>query len=202
MLSVRARVQGKDMKVDGSLCSLPRSSAFVLGVAAIAFLFVAQLVGTTAAVTAKPKKSSAARGRVALVGLLVLSWYVNMTTHGNIVRSQCDQGANRIADESEVRGRTDMRRASFAVTVILLATAASMNHGQRSGRGWMDGDCYVARNGVIGAAAALVVVTVLITLGSPSPPSPRPPHRSTCRPRQQHAPAAIHLDTEQPGERS
>jgi hypothetical protein len=70
------------MKVDGSLCSLPRSSAFELGVAAIAFLFVAQLVGTTAAVTgaAKPEKSSAARGRVAFVALLVLSWYVNMST--------------------------------------------------------------------------------------------------------------------------
>jgi hypothetical protein len=68
------------MKLDGSLCSLPKSSAFELGVAAIAFLFVAQLVGTTAAVTTvlagKPKKSSAARGRAAFVALLVLSWYV------------------------------------------------------------------------------------------------------------------------------
>lgn len=70
------------MKLDGSLCSLPRSSAFELGVAAIAFLFVAQLVGTTAAVStacaAEPKKrqSSAARGRVAFVALLALSWYV------------------------------------------------------------------------------------------------------------------------------
>lgn len=73
--------QEKDMKVDGSLCSLPKSSAFELGVAAIAFLFVAQLVGTTAAVStvcagSKPKKSSAARGSVAFVALLVLSWYV------------------------------------------------------------------------------------------------------------------------------
>jgi hypothetical protein len=70
------------MKLDGSLCSLPRSSAFELGVAAIAFLFVAQLVGTTAAVTtayaAKAKKSDAGRGRVAFVALLVLSWYVRI----------------------------------------------------------------------------------------------------------------------------
>jgi len=121
------------MKLDGSLCSLPRSSAFELGVAAIAFLLVAQLVGTSAAVTtayaAKPKKSAASRSRVAFVALLALSWL------------------------------------SFAVAVILLATAASMNHGQRYGRGWMDGDCYVARNGVFGAAAALVVVTALTTLG-------------------------------------
>lgn len=123
------------MKLDGSLCSLPSSSAFELGVAAIAFLFVAQLVGTTAAVSTacatEPKKrqSSAARGRVAFVALLTLSWL------------------------------------SFAVAVVLLATAASMNHGQRYGRGWLDGDCYVARSGVFGGAAALVVVTALITLG-------------------------------------
>ncbi|TKW41125.1 hypothetical protein SEVIR_1G293100v4 [Setaria viridis] len=126
------KVKEKDVKLDGSLCSLPRSSAFELGVAAIAFLFVAQLVGTTAAVTtayaAKPKKSAAGRGRATFVALLVLS-------------------------------------LSFAVAVVLLATAASMNHGQRYGRGWMDGDCYVARNGVFGGAAALVAVTALITLG-------------------------------------
>lgn len=70
------------MKLDGSLCSLPRSSAFELGVAAIAFLSVAQLVGTTAAATtmcassSKPNKSVAIGGRVAPVALLVLSWYV------------------------------------------------------------------------------------------------------------------------------
>ncbi|KAF8729738.1 hypothetical protein HU200_017705 [Digitaria exilis] len=129
------KVKEKDMKLDGSLCSLPRSSAFELGVSAIAFLFVAQLVGTTASVTTayaggKPKKiAAAARGRIAFIALLSLSWL------------------------------------SFAVAVILLATAASMNNGQRYGRGWMDGDCYVARNGVFGGAAALVVVTALITLG-------------------------------------
>ncbi|WVZ74042.1 hypothetical protein U9M48_022272 [Paspalum notatum var. saurae] len=128
------KVKEKDMKLDGSLCSLPKTSAFELGVAAIAFLFVAQLVGTTAAVTsvraAKPQKiSSAARGRLVFVALLALSWL------------------------------------SFAVAVTLLATAASMNHGQRYGRGWMDGDCYVARNGVFGGAAFLVLVTALTTLG-------------------------------------
>ena len=70
------------MKLDGSLCSLPKSSAFELGVAAIAFLTVAQLVGTTAAATtmcasgSKTDKSAATRGRVASVALLVLSWYV------------------------------------------------------------------------------------------------------------------------------
>ncbi|OEL33157.1 hypothetical protein BAE44_0005824 [Dichanthelium oligosanthes] len=167
------KVKAKDMKLDGSLCSLPRSSAFELGVAAIAFLFVAQLVGTTAAVStayaAKPKKSAAARGRVAFVALLVLSWL------------------------------------SFAVAVILLATAASMNRGQRYGRGWMDGDCYVARSGVFGGAAALVVVTALITLGltfatEPAAATPAPcaasPDTSASG---AHLEAATTADAEQPG---
>ncbi|CAM0944891.1 unnamed protein product [Alopecurus aequalis] len=129
------KVKDKDMKLDGSLCSLPKSSAFELGVSAIAFLTVAQLVGTTAAATtmctssSKTNKSAATRGRVASVALLVLSW------------------------------------VCFALAVILLATAASMNNGQRYGRGWMDGDCYVAKNGVFGGAAALVVVTALLILG-------------------------------------
>ena len=79
------------MKLDGSLCSLPKTSAFELGVAAIAFLFVAQLVGTTAAVTsvraAKPQKiSSAARGRLVFVALLALSWYV-LTTVSTIMHT-------------------------------------------------------------------------------------------------------------------
>uniref|UniRef100_A0A0E0K436 Uncharacterized protein n=1 Tax=Oryza punctata TaxID=4537 RepID=A0A0E0K436_ORYPU len=130
------KVKEKDMKLDGSLCSLPKSSAFELGVAAIAFLSVAQLVGTTAAATtmcaaSKRSKSSSstARRRAASVAILVLSW------------------------------------VSFALAVVLLATAASMNNGQRYGRGWMDGDCYVARNGVFGGAAALVVVTAFLILG-------------------------------------
>uniref|UniRef100_A0A0D9VJY2 Uncharacterized protein n=1 Tax=Leersia perrieri TaxID=77586 RepID=A0A0D9VJY2_9ORYZ len=131
------KVKEKDMKLDGSLCSLPKSSAFELGVAAIAFLSVAQLVGTTAAATtmcgaaskAHGKSPTTARGRAASIAILVLSW------------------------------------VSFALAVVLLATAASMNHGQRYGRGWIDGDCYVARNGVFGGAAALVVVTALLILG-------------------------------------
>jgi hypothetical protein len=71
------------MKLDGSLCSLPKSPAFELGVAAIAFLTVAQLVGTTTAATtmrasntSKPGKPAVTTGRAASVALLVLSWYV------------------------------------------------------------------------------------------------------------------------------
>lgn len=102
----------------------------------------------------------------------------------------------------------DMCRVSFAVAVILLATATSMNHGQRYGRGWMDGDCYVARTGVFGGAAALVVFTALITLGltfatDPSSSSATSVPVATSRAAAPPATStAIHLDAEQPGGRS
>jgi len=81
-----------------------------------------------------------------------------------------------------------------------------MNHGQRYGRGWMDGDCYVARNGVFGAAAALVVVTALTTLGltfateptAAMAPAPAAPDACASR---THLEAAA-ADAEQPGGRS
>lgn len=164
------KVKDKDMKLDGSLCSLPKSSAFELGVAAIAFLTVAQLVGTTAAATtmcasnSKPGKSAVTRGRVASLALLVLSW------------------------------------VCFALAVILLATAASMNNGQRYGRGWMDGDCYVAKNGVFGGAAALVVVTALLILGLTFATKPAAAATTTATTGTILVDAAT--DAEQPGGRS
>jgi hypothetical protein len=70
----------------------------------------------------------------------------------------------------------------FALAVILLATAASMNSGQRYGWGWMDGDCYVAKNGVFGGAAALVVVTALLILGLTFATKPGPAAGTTTAP--------------------
>lgn len=49
--------------------------------------------------------------------------------------------------------------------MILLATGSSMNGGQRYGKGWMDGDCYIVRSGVFFGAAMLVVTTVVFVLG-------------------------------------
>uniref|UniRef100_A0A0E0JL64 Uncharacterized protein n=1 Tax=Oryza punctata TaxID=4537 RepID=A0A0E0JL64_ORYPU len=65
----------KDMKLNGSLCSLPKNSAFELSVAAIAFLFVAQLVGTMAVATtmcaaSKCTKSSTTRCRATSIAIL------------------------------------------------------------------------------------------------------------------------------------
>lgn len=64
-----------DMKVDGSMCYLPRSPAFGLGIAALVCLSVAQIIGTTVAATrlcTGDKKSR--RSRMLPITFLVLSW--------------------------------------------------------------------------------------------------------------------------------
>ena len=100
-------------------------------------------------------------------------------------------------------------RVCFALAVILLATAASMNSGQRYGRGWMDGDCYVARNGVFGGAAALVVVTALLILGltfatepTATAPTSRARGDAACSITTVRVDAATDAEAEQPGGRS
>lgn len=71
------KLKDKDMEVDGSMCYLPRSPAFGLGIAALVCLSVAQIVGTTMAGTRlctgdkKPR-----RRRILPITFLVLSWLV------------------------------------------------------------------------------------------------------------------------------
>ncbi|XP_072983623.1 protein MODIFYING WALL LIGNIN-1-like [Typha latifolia] len=129
------KLKAKDMKLDGSLCSLPKSSAFGLGMAAIICLSLAQVVGTSAAALGSLRSANKSNNnnnnttRIVSIVLLVLSW------------------------------------VTFALAVILLATASSMNIGQYYGKGWMDGECYIVRNGVFAGAAALVIVTVVFIFG-------------------------------------
>ncbi|XP_072960292.1 protein MODIFYING WALL LIGNIN-1-like [Typha angustifolia] len=73
------KLKAKDMKLDGSLCSLPRSSAFGLGMAAIICLSLAQVVGTSAAALGSLRSTNKSNNndnttRVVSIVLLVLSW--------------------------------------------------------------------------------------------------------------------------------
>lgn len=47
----------------------------------------------------------------------------------------------------------------------MLGTGVSMNSKQPYGKGWMDGDCYVVKNGVFGGAAAIAIVAGILILG-------------------------------------
>ncbi|XP_008797973.2 protein MODIFYING WALL LIGNIN-1 [Phoenix dactylifera] len=124
------KVKAKDMKLDGSLCSLPRSPAFGLGITAAVCLSIAQIVGTSQVGTRLCSGEKNIRtSRILSIAQLVASWM------------------------------------SFGLALVLLATGSSMNGGQPYGKGWMDGKCYVVRNGVFIGAAILAVVTVVFLLG-------------------------------------
>nr|GLL29615.1 uncharacterized protein LOC109177226 isoform X2 [Ipomoea trifida] len=57
-------------------------------------------------------------------------------------------------------------RVSFGVAAILMGTATSMNKSQPLGEGWLDGECYMVKNGVFSASAILIIITVASTLAS------------------------------------
>ncbi|RRT48297.1 hypothetical protein B296_00022914 [Ensete ventricosum] len=65
------------MRLDGSLCSLPRSSAFGLGIAALVCLSIAQVTGTTMGGSRICSiKAAASSSRIASIALLFLSWVI------------------------------------------------------------------------------------------------------------------------------
>ncbi|XP_024031229.1 uncharacterized protein LOC21404192 [Morus notabilis] len=55
---------------------------------------------------------------------------------------------------------------SFGIAVILLGSATSMSIRQPYGKGWLNGDCYVVKDGVFFGSAILVLLTIGFMLGS------------------------------------
>ncbi|KAJ1702795.1 hypothetical protein LUZ63_002574 [Rhynchospora breviuscula] len=125
------KVKVKDMKVDGSLCSLPRTPAFGLGIAAVVCMSVAQIVGTVvggAWLCAMDNKFSIRKNWIALA-YLISSWLC------------------------------------YGLAAVMLGTGASMNSGQPYRKGWMDGDCYLVKNGIFGTASSIAIFASIIILG-------------------------------------
>lgn len=57
-------------------------------------------------------------------------------------------------------------RISFGVAVILISAATSMSRSQQLGQGWLDGQCYLVKDGVYLGSAMLVLTALGSTLGS------------------------------------
>ncbi|KAK4364796.1 hypothetical protein RND71_016154 [Anisodus tanguticus] len=55
---------------------------------------------------------------------------------------------------------------SFVMATILIGTGSSMNKSQPLGEGWIDGECYIVKDGVYIISAILVFVTLSSTLSS------------------------------------
>lgn len=55
---------------------------------------------------------------------------------------------------------------SFGIAVILMGGGMSMSRRQPYGKGWLDGECYLVKDGTYIGSAILVLVTIGSTLGS------------------------------------
>ena len=55
---------------------------------------------------------------------------------------------------------------SFGIAVILMSGAISMSRSQPYGKGWLDGECYLVKDGTYIGSAILVLITIGSTLGS------------------------------------
>ncbi|XP_030472063.2 protein MODIFYING WALL LIGNIN-1 [Syzygium oleosum] len=124
----------RQLKWDGKLCYLPGSDAFKYGVAALACLSVAQVVGYAAICAgfcSRDRKGVERRKGKRLTikaALFVVSW------------------------------------TSFGVATVVLGAAASMSRDQPYRRGWLNGECYLVRDGVFVASAVLVAIASGSTL--------------------------------------
>ncbi|ESQ33664.1 hypothetical protein EUTSA_v10008873mg [Eutrema salsugineum] len=56
--------------------------------------------------------------------------------------------------------------ANFAVAVTLISVGVSMNREQRYGKGWLNGECYLVKDGVFAASGVLCVTTLGAVLGA------------------------------------
>uniref|UniRef100_A0A7C9DTX7 Uncharacterized protein n=1 Tax=Opuntia streptacantha TaxID=393608 RepID=A0A7C9DTX7_OPUST len=55
---------------------------------------------------------------------------------------------------------------SFIIAVILLGAGTSMSRRQRYGKGWLDGECYLVKDGIFGGAAMLILLSLACTSAS------------------------------------
>ncbi|KZV31732.1 hypothetical protein F511_00536 [Dorcoceras hygrometricum] len=55
---------------------------------------------------------------------------------------------------------------SFGIAVILISGATSMSRSQQLGQGWLDGQCYLVKDGVYIGSAMLVLTALGSALGS------------------------------------
>ncbi|KAK7835098.1 protein MODIFYING WALL LIGNIN-2 [Quercus suber] len=55
---------------------------------------------------------------------------------------------------------------SFGFAAILMSVAISMSRSQPYGKGWLDGECYLVKDGTYIGSAILVLITIGSTLGS------------------------------------
>ncbi|XP_055812391.1 protein MODIFYING WALL LIGNIN-1-like [Solanum dulcamara] len=132
----------KDLRVDGKYCYIPGSSAFGLGIAALTCLFIAQFIGNLLIICSR-----------------------KFFSREKIEKMSC----NKVEKKKHILvGQLFLTLSwmSFGIALILLGTATNMSKTQHFGEGWLNGECYLVKDGVYIGSSILVLVTLSSILGS------------------------------------
>lgn len=128
----------KDIRLDGKLCYIPKSDAYGLGVAALVCLFAAQIMSNLFIC----KKFCFGRDRSC-----------------SSTNSSCKPRFSAIAILL-----LSVSWISFVICAILASAATSMSQSQPYGDGWLDGECYIVKDGVYIGSGILALFAVGTTL--------------------------------------
>ncbi|CAA0838287.1 Protein of unknown function (DUF1218 [Striga hermonthica] len=130
------KLKKNDLRSDGNLCYLPRSPAYELGFGALICLCLAQFVGN----------------------LFVCKKHFQWRWRFNRV---CEVRKPSVPCLLLV-----FSWINFGVAIILIGVATSMSQSQAFGDGWLNGECYLVKNGVYIGSAFLGLLALGLILGS------------------------------------
>ncbi|CAN1306356.1 Protein MODIFYING WALL LIGNIN-2 [Linum perenne] len=162
-----------DVKLVNALCFMPQSHAFVFGMAAIVCLVIAHTI-TNLVIFANffcfssPKKPQPTPA--VPPGPLPPS---NSTVSVSSSASS-DKSCGRIKHTVPAMILLFLSWASFGMAVVLLWGATSMSGTQSYGTGWVDGKCYVVKDGIYAGSGVLTLLSTAAALASAVVTVPKP----------------------------
>ncbi|CAN1143977.1 Protein MODIFYING WALL LIGNIN-2 [Linum perenne] len=164
-----------DVKLVNALCYMPQSHSFVFGMAAIICLVIAHTI-TNLVICANffcfssLKKPQPAPAVPAGPGPLPPS---NSTVSVSSSASS-DKSSGGTKHTITAMILLFISWASFGMAVVLLWGATSMSGTQSYGNGWVDGKCYVVKDGIYAGSGVLTLLSTAAALASAVVTVPKP----------------------------
>lgn len=113
-----------------------------------------------------PRSAAAELGVVGLIFLIVTQVTANLLLISRKLCSTEDITSCKFRMPTLSCALLILSWISFGIAVILIGAATSMSRSQQLGQGWLDGQCYVVKDGVYLGSAILVLTAMGSTLGS------------------------------------
>ncbi|KAK1403037.1 protein MODIFYING WALL LIGNIN-1 [Heracleum sosnowskyi] len=128
----------KDIRLDGRLCYIPKSDAYGLGISALVCLFAAQI----------------------LTNFFICKkfWFGRDRNSSSTISSSSSSCKPRFSGISILL--LSVSWISFVISAILVSAATSMSQSQPFGDGWLDGECYIVKDGVYIGSGILALFAV------------------------------------------